>query len=204
MVYRVHQEDFAQALGLPATLKYERNGTPERSFNARAIHGLLLQTAAPILAIREFLKLTLFNACVGNADNHAKNHSLLYSGGPTPHLAPAYDLLPTRLDPSLVSEMGFHIGRAARTADVTAMDIALLLNAFGFGERAALRFAREEIAPLMLTLDAAAADRALIPKDFDDLIGSSLEVLSEACGLELDLRDHDPFQLRGGGWQNES
>lgn len=200
LVYRVHQEDFAQALGLPATLKYERNGTPERSFNARAINDLLLQTAAPIVAIREFLKLTLFNACVGNADNHAKNHSLIYSTGPAPHLAPAYDLLPTRLDPDLVSEMGFHIGAAPTVADVTAMDVAMMLAAFGFNERAATRFAREEIAPLMQTLDAAAEERALAPKDLDDLIGSNLEILSAACGLELDLRDHDPFQLQGGGW----
>lgn len=200
VVYRVHQEDFAQALGLPATLKYERTGTPERSFNTRAIHGLLLQTAAPIVAIREFLKLTLFNACVGNADNHAKNHSLIYSSGPVPHLAPAYDLLPTRLDPDLVSEMGFHIGAAPAVADVTAMDVAMLLAAFGFNERAATRFAREEIAPLMQTLDAAAEERALVPKDLDDLIGSNLEILSAACGLELGLRDHDPFQHQGGGW----
>jgi serine/threonine-protein kinase HipA len=27
-VARLHQEDFAQALGLPAALKYERRGTP--------------------------------------------------------------------------------------------------------------------------------------------------------------------------------
>ena len=193
----MYQEDFAQALGLPATLKYERNGTPERSFNARAIHGLFLQTAAPIVAIREFLKLTLFNACVGNA---AKNHALIYSGGPAPHLAPAYDLLPTRLEPDLVTEMGFHIGAAPAAADVTAMGVAMMLAAFGFNERAATRFAREEIAPLMQTLDAAAKERALAPKDLDDLIGSNLEILSAACGLELGLRDHDPFQLQGGGW----
>lgn len=60
VVYRVHQENSAQA---------------------------------PILVSPEFLKLTLFNACVGNAGNHAKNHSLLYSRGSTAHLAPAYDLL---------------------------------------------------------------------------------------------------------------
>lgn len=84
------------------------------------------------------------------------------------------------------------------------MDLAVLLGAFGFGQRAALRFAREEIAPLMLTLDAMAADRNLVPKDFDDLISSNLEILSAACGLELDLRDHDPFQASGGNWLNES
>jgi serine/threonine-protein kinase HipA len=204
VVHRLHQEDFAQALGLPASLKYERNGNAERSFNAAGIHRLLLQTAAPVQAIREFLKLTLFNACVGNADNHAKNHSLIYSGGAAPHLAPAYDLLPTRLDPNLVSDMGFRIGTAAAATDIEVMDIALLLNTFGFSQAAAVRFATAEIAPLMLALDDAAANRALVPKDLDDLIGSNLEILSAACGLELDLRDHDPFQTLGGGWLSGS
>lgn len=204
VVYRVHQEDFAQALGLPAALKYERNGTRERAFNVRAVHGLLLQTAAPVAAIREFLKLTLFNACVGNADNHAKNHSLIYRGGPAPHLAPAYDLLPTRLDPDLISDMGFHIGAARAAADVTAIDMAVMLDAFGFSERAATRFARDEIGPLMLALASAAENRAIVPKDLDDLIGSNLEILSAACGLELDLGDRDTFQHHGGGWLSGS
>lgn len=34
LVSRLHQEDFAQALGLGLSLKYERNGTPARSFSA--------------------------------------------------------------------------------------------------------------------------------------------------------------------------
>ncbi|MCJ8158870.1 HipA domain-containing protein [Sphingomonas sp. LaA6.9] len=36
-IYRLHQEDFAQASGLPAELKYERRGRPGRRFDASAI-----------------------------------------------------------------------------------------------------------------------------------------------------------------------
>lgn len=200
VVSRLHQEDFAQALGLPARLKYERNGGDQRSFNAVAIHALLQRTAVPALAIREFLKLTLFNACVGNADNHAKNHSLLYSGGPAPRLAPAYDLLPTRLNPNLVAEMGFRIGTATTAEAIVALDMAILLRTFGLGDRAALRLSGNDFADLMIALDAAAADRNIVPKDLDDLIGANLESLSAACGLELPLRVRDHFQLAGGGW----
>lgn len=50
----------------------------------------------------------------------------------------------------------------------------------------------------MLALDGAAADRGLVPKDLDDLIGSNLEIQSAPCGLELDIRDHAPFQAQGG------
>jgi serine/threonine-protein kinase HipA len=204
VVYRLHQEDFAQALGLPASLKYERRGTPDRSFNAAAVHDLLQRTATPALAIREFLKLTLFNACVGNADNHAKNHSLLYTDGPAPVLAPAYDLLPTRLNPTLHADMGFRIGTAGAVEDVVALDMALLFRTFGFSDPAALRFAGGEVATLMMALDKAAADRDVAPKDLDDLLGGNLEIMSEACGLALPLRERDHFQAAAGGWLSGS
>lgn len=204
VVHRLHQEDFAQALGLPASLKYERRGTPERSFNAAAIHNLLQRTAAPAKAIRAFLKLTIFNACVGNADNHAKNHSLIYTGGAAPELAPAYDLLPTRLNPTLHADMGFRIGSARVSEDVVALDLAMLFHDFGFSESAALRFAGSELATLMLAMDAAAADRDEVPKDLDDMIGANLEILSAACGIELELRERDHYQPVGGGWLSGS
>jgi len=203
VVRRLHQEDFAQALGLPASLKYERRGTAERSFNAAAIRSLLERTAVPALSVRAFLKLTLFNACVGNADNHAKNHSLLYSG-PAPVLAPAYDLLPTRLNGSLHPEMGFRIGAARRVEDISATDMALLLNAFGLSPAAALRFVREEIGPMMLALDRASGDREIAPKDLDDMIGANLEAIAAACGLAPELRERDLFAPQSGGWINGS
>lgn len=200
VVRRLHQEDFAQALGLPASLKYERSGSPGRAFNAAAVHVLLQQTAVPALAIREFLKLTLFNACVGNADNHAKNHSLLYLGGPAPRLAPAYDLLPTRLNRNLRADMGLRIGNAATAEEVVALDMALLLRTFGLSDQAALRLSAGDFADLMIALDRASGDRAVVPKDMDDLVGANLDILSAACGLEFARRERDHFQLAGGGW----
>lgn len=203
VVQRLHQEDFAQALGLPARLKYERRGTPDHAFNSAAIYPLLLRTAEPARAIREFLKLTIFNACVGNADNHAKNHSLLYKSA-TPRLAPAYDLLPTRMNGQMIAEMGFRIGEAATADEVRPHDIALLFRAFGYRDSPTLRFVVRELAPLMLSLDAAAGDRGLAAKDLDDMIGANLETLSAACGLDLDLRERDHFQHAGGGWLSGS
>ncbi|WP_282008770.1 HipA domain-containing protein [Brevundimonas aveniformis] len=200
VVYRLHQEDFAQALGLPASLKYERNGMPGRRFDIAAIHALLRRTATPALAIRAFLRLTVFNMCVGNADNHAKNHALLYHGGPTPILAPAYDLLPTRMNATLKSDMGFRIGNAETVEALTIHDMAQLFQTFGFSDQAAERFARDELAPMMLVLEMRSGDRECVPKDLDDLIGNNLERVSEACGLELPLRERDVHQPVGGGW----
>jgi len=92
LVYRIHQEDFAQALGFPPRLKYQREGQEGRRYDLGAIGSILGQTESPALAVDEFLRATIFNLAIGNTDNHAKNHALLYDRGPTPRLAPLYDL----------------------------------------------------------------------------------------------------------------
>jgi serine/threonine-protein kinase HipA len=43
----------------------------------------------------EFVRRLIFNAGVGNNDMHLKNWSLIYPGGRTPQLAPAYDFVST-------------------------------------------------------------------------------------------------------------
>lgn len=96
LIRRVHQEDFAQAAGLPAELKYERRGTPQRRFDARAIGKILAATDQPALARETFLRMTLFNLLVGNNDNHAKNNALLHGAGQSITLAPFYDLVPVQ------------------------------------------------------------------------------------------------------------
>ena len=202
VAYRLHQEDFAQALGLPATMKYQRRGTADRQFDAKSIYNLLQETAEPGKSITNFLKLTLLNCCVGNADNHAKNHSLLYMGGPNPIMAPAYDLLPTRMNPKLLSEMGFNIGNAKTSEDITSGDLAALFSIFGLSAPAANRFARDEIAPMFQKMDKAGADLGL--KDFDDMMGQNLEALAAASGLSLHIRERDYYAPKGGGWASES
>ncbi|MFO1255748.1 MAG: HipA domain-containing protein [Sphingomonadaceae bacterium] len=72
-IHRVHQEDFAQALGLPAELKYERRGREGRRFDAEAIGRVLAATDQPALVREKFLEMSLFNLLIGNNDNHAKN-----------------------------------------------------------------------------------------------------------------------------------
>ncbi len=53
-VYRVHQEDFCQALGFGHTLKYERYGVGARAFTAAAIGRLLRTTRVPAVARQAF------------------------------------------------------------------------------------------------------------------------------------------------------
>lgn len=201
-VFRLHQEDFCQALGFPAALKYQRRGRPSRAFDLAAINGLLGRTDAPARNRLLFLLATIFNLAIGNNDNHAKNHALLYDRGPVPTLAPLYDLLPVRLGGRYTDELAFTIGDAKRFGDVKRDDLVALFAAFGWRRNKAIgRLIQDEIAPLLQTLDDAA--RGLIRlhlKDLDDFIGHEITHLAELLGLELALRPRDYAAQRAGGW----
>lgn len=88
-VGRVHQEDFAQALGIDTR-------DPDRKFQ----HGRRLPSLAAVAAVLEtlgvdptvLLRLTAFNLAVGNTDAHVKNLSLVHHADGGHALAPAYDV----------------------------------------------------------------------------------------------------------------
>jgi len=85
---RLHQEDFAQANGLPPGRKYER-GTL-RGLDLKA----LLETGRHVSATDALALLdqVILNILVANTDAHAKNYSLILPVGGSPRLAPLYDV----------------------------------------------------------------------------------------------------------------
>ena len=201
VVYRVHQEDFAQALGLPPALKYERNATSEHRFDLTAVINILDRSRDPARARMSFLRTTLFNLAIGNTDNHAKNQALLYSGGAVPVLAPLYDLLPIRLNDRYTHEFAFEIGRAKYFDHLTTADLEAFFRHFGLEGPRMRRFVERDLLRFLLEIDEAAAalPRPAL-KRFDDLVGRELAVLGSLLGLDLDLRERDAFQPRAGGW----
>lgn len=90
---RIHQEDFAQVVGLPPSHKYDQI-TYE-------------QCAALVLNIlgesgyHEFVARLVFMIASGNVDAHLKNWSLLYPDGVRPSLTPMYDQVATIAWPEL-------------------------------------------------------------------------------------------------------
>jgi serine/threonine-protein kinase HipA len=199
-IERLHQEDFAQALSLPPRLKYERRGSAGRRFELAGIVRLLKETAEPALSVLVFLRATFFNLAIGNSDNHAKNHALLYDVGPIPRLAPLYDLVPILLDDNYTHELAFTFGPAKMAEEMTPSDLRQLLGAFGFEGSAARRFVQDEIGPLIARLDDASARLPGRLKSFDDLIGRETSRLVDLLQLGIDLRERDYFQAGGGGW----
>lgn len=87
-VLRVHQEDFAQANGVPPGRKYERGTLPGPTLST------LLATARslPPADALAFLDQVIFNILVANTDAHAKNYAMLHPVGSGPRLAPLYDV----------------------------------------------------------------------------------------------------------------
>ena len=111
---RLHQEDFAQALGIPSHRKYASEGGPIFP----DCFALLRRAATrPAREILKLLDASIFNLIIGNADAHAKNFSLLHSGGAVA-LAPLYDLLSTVLYPDLHPKMAMKIGGKAMLEEI--------------------------------------------------------------------------------------
>ena len=112
-ITRIHQEDFCQALGIAADIKYEREGGPTIAACQDVIAKHAVRPAADQIKL---LNMVLFNYLVGNADAHGKNFSLLYKGK-KPELAPAYDLLSTAIYPQLSEKMAMKIGGKYKPRD---------------------------------------------------------------------------------------
>lgn len=117
---RLHQEDFCQALGYPAEMKYESQGGPGLAQCSTLIRQLGLGPAA----LQGLLDWVVFNALIGNADAHAKNLALLCDRYGNRRLAPFYDLVPTLVLPESMIDRApaLSIGAAARIEAVTADD----------------------------------------------------------------------------------
>jgi serine/threonine-protein kinase HipA len=110
---RLHQEDFAQLLGLPPAAKYDITWR-----DCFAVVQQQLNDAEA--ARRELVERMLFNLLIGNADAHGKNFAILY-GDQGAQLAPAYDLLCTQAYPALSEAFVMKVGPARRQDELTAL-----------------------------------------------------------------------------------
>lgn len=203
LVARLHQEDFAQALGLPRDLKYQRRGEGEFRFEAAGIAKILSQTEAPALARIRFLDMTLFNLLIGNTDNHAKNHALLYFPGRRPLLAPLYDMVPIPLGDGYTDEFAFDIGKATRVTEMDADDLVRFAMQLGFPQSRSREVVSHRLSRLIAKLEPATTALTGELEMFDMLIGREMNRLSNLFGLEPEIRERlylPDNQRKAGGW----
>lgn len=128
--HRLHQEDFAQALGVPSNRKYAAEGGP----NFRDSFALLRSiTTRPAREVLKLADAAIFNLIIGNADAHAKNYSLLRRESGEVVLAPLYDLVATHMWRELSPKLAMRFGRAATLEEFDRESVARFAEEAGLG-----------------------------------------------------------------------
>lgn len=110
---RLHQEDLAQAYN--SKEKYQETG------------GLCFKDCADIfnkygLSYEEkinFVKAAIYNYCIGNADAHARNFSIIIPKNGQPKLAPFYDIMNCMMYAGISPRMGMYIGKTSNIMNIT-------------------------------------------------------------------------------------
>lgn len=149
---RLHQEDFCQALAIPSSQKYEKEGGPTLKQCAAIIRQF---ASIPLVDLQRLLNWTLFNLLVGNADAHGKNLSLLYDSQGAPTLAPFYDLVCTRTYERISREMAMSLGGAWDPDQVHTQRLEQLAVELDFRSKLVLEQAQMQIDNVLAALPVA-------------------------------------------------
>jgi serine/threonine-protein kinase HipA len=133
-VLRVHQEDLCQALAVMPTVKYQNEGGPSI---AVIVELLRTHSSAREEDVQTFMDAIGFNWLIAGTDAHAKNYSLLLSGGPRVRLAPLYDvasILPYDSFDMHKTKLSMKVGGEYRIRDVALRQWRKLAQEVRFNE----------------------------------------------------------------------
>ena len=134
--YRIHQEDFAQAMGIASYEKYE---IESQSYAEKMFEIIRNYARRPLEDQLRLWNRIVFNFVLGNTDAHIKNYSLLYD----PHmegisLGPAYDMISTVIYESATRDMSFNIGGIRNLDNIDEESFKSLAAKVGIGEKIAM------------------------------------------------------------------
>ena len=151
--YRLHQEDFAQALGIAAGDKYEKSGA---AYLKRSMNLLRSFSSDPIADQLKLWDICIFDYLAGNTDNHIKNLSLLYSKDlKSIRLAPAYDIVSTMVYDSSTEDMAMSIGGIYNINDIDEKAFEREALNVGLGKNMALKHFDKMVAGFCDAIDKA-------------------------------------------------
>jgi serine/threonine-protein kinase HipA len=134
--FRLHQEDFAQAMGIPSANKYE----PEGAEYALGMFEVLRRYSSdPLADMISLWDRIVFSYILGNNDGHIKNYSLLRGINLKEiRLAPAYDIICTTVYGNSTRKMSFNIGGKTDINDISESSFRELASSVGLGEKIAI------------------------------------------------------------------
>lgn len=136
----LHQEDFAQAMGVPAFEKYEKE---QKHYLRKMFETIRANCANPIAEQMKLWKMICFNFLIGNTDCHIKNFALLYGENLNAiSLAPAYDIVSTRVY-NLSNEMSIYIGDEIDIEKINRKTFGIAAIECGLTEKIALKILDE-------------------------------------------------------------
>ncbi|WP_283787019.1 HipA domain-containing protein [Bermanella sp. WJH001] len=125
---RIHQEDFCQLTGHLSSQKYDHdNGMDFPDL----ITFIRENCQVPIQNIDQCVNLFIFNIIIGNCDAHAKNYSFLHNPPNKLKLAPAYDIVCTKVFEELDTNLAMGVNGEYQLTNITKEDIAALANDIG-------------------------------------------------------------------------
>ena len=134
--FRIHQEDFAQAMGIASFEKYETEG---QNYAEKMFEMIRNYASNPMEDQLALWNRIVFNYALGNTDAHIKNYSLLYdSDMERVRLAPAYDMLSTVIYESATRNISFNIGGKINLDRIDENDFRILASKVGLGEKTAM------------------------------------------------------------------
>ncbi len=135
--YRMHQEDFAQALGIASDHKYEKNND---NYLKKLFEIIKNYSSNPIEDQIKLWDICIFNYLIGNTDNHIKNLSLLYGEDmKSIRLAPAYDIISTIIYNSSTEDMSLSIGGNYNINKITRASFESEAGNVGLGVKMAMK-----------------------------------------------------------------
>ena len=135
--FRLHQEDFAQAMGIPAAKKYEQGSD---GYMRGMFEILRKYSSDPVTDQLKLWDIIVFDYLIGNTDAHIKNFSLLYGKDLRQiRLAPAYDIVSTVIYDQSTRDMAFNIGGTMSLDDMSRESFRVAAREVGLGERMAMR-----------------------------------------------------------------
>ena len=160
---RLHQEDFAQANGIPPGRKYERGTLPGLDLKALLDTGRYV-SASDALAL---LDQVIFNILVANTDAHAKNYSLILPIDAVPRLAPLYDVSTVLSWPHVVKTYAQSIdGKKRRSDMVTGRHWEAIARKIGYRPTDVKNRVQQIV-------DAMVANRAKVTREVGALPGAT-------------------------------
>ena len=178
---RLHQEDFAQANGLPPGRKYER-GTV-RGLDLKT----LLETGRHVSATDALALLdqVILNILVANTDAHAKNYSLILPVGAAPRLAPLYDVSTVLSWPHVAKSYAQSIGGKTRRPDMIAgRHWEAMAREIGYRPTDVRNRVQELVDKLVANRVSVTADIAAIPGSTEGYVTQTAEAV-EANALRM-------------------